>query len=544
MRSRGEPLVFWGLLVIGISGALLSAVSIPVGGIGWDAGIDTFAAQNTREISQGAGLAGAYDQVFSTSEFYGVLVQWAADSLSGLFGGATPLATDAAVTYQIQAGVSLALSAAAALTAAWAVFTLLESRIAAAFVFATIATLPLLAGMAVIDFKDTPVAAGLTALSAGSVLLWLKPDSKHFIAPSALIATGAFVALGVRISSWVLVGAVLGANVLAIVVWRVLAPGRVLPLKAAISTAIGLGIGLFGIWLLNPIARIDFPRWAWDAFLVSRAYPWIGEIRTMGQDLVSTDLPWWYVPTWFLAQMPVLFTAFAVAGIAVWIVMAFVEVVRTRSQDSEREDPRAIALVPFAVQGLVLPLGMVLVGVTLYDGIRHLLFAIPAIVVLMSPLAARLSRLALYDRWRSRAVAWLAMLALVLVPLSGLTASIRWFPYMYAHVNAPTAAIDTDRNWEYDYWGTTVLEGSLELRKRGVEDVYVRPELDPKGTAEVARISRWQDDPPDKPYGVYTFRRYDAAIPQANCDRVFTIERAGIVLGEGAICGSPSASEG
>ena len=544
MRNRGESLVFWGLLVTGISGALLSAVSIPVGGIGWDAGIDTFAAQNTREISQGAGLAGAYDQVFSTSEFYGVLVQWAADSLSGLFGGATPLATDAAVTYQIQAGVSLALSVGAAVTAAWAVFTLLASRIAAAFVFATVTTLPLLAGMAVIDVKDTPVAAGLSALGAGSVLLWLKPHRKHFIAPSALIATGAFVALGVRISSWVLVGAVLGANVLAMVVWRVLAPGRVLPLRAVISTTIGLGIGLFGIWLMNPIARIDFPRWAWDAFLVSRAYPWIGEIRTMGQDLVSTDLPWWYVPTWSLAQMPVLFTAFAVAGIAVWIGMAFVEVVRTRSQDSEREYPRAIALVPFAVQGLVLPLGMVLVGVTLYDGIRHLLFAIPAIVVLMSPLAARLSRLAFYDRRRSRAVAWLAMLALVLVPLSGLIASIRWFPYMYAHVNVPTAAMDTDRNWEYDYWGTTVLEGSLELRKRGVEDVYVLPEIDPKGTAEVARISRRQDDPPDKPYGVYTFRRYDAAIPQANCDRVFTIERAGIVLGEGAICGSPSDSEG
>ncbi len=535
-RSRRDSVAAWILIAFGLGGLSLSGLAILRGGIGWDAGIDSFAAQNVREIDDGTSLAQAYEQVFSTSEFYGVLIQWASDATYQLFVGSSSLATDMAVTYQLQAAVSLSLFAASAVAAGVAVFVLFSSRVAGAFTFSAVATLPLLSGMAIINFKDTPVAAGLTLVSTGGALLWGSHGWKRLGVPIALIAVGTFVALGVRISAWVLVGAVLGLNVIAIATWRFVSNRQDVLITPALATVVGMGTGLFGLWLLNPIARIDLPRWAWDAFVVSRSYPWIGEIRTLGQDLPSTDLPWWYIPAWFFAQMPVLFLGFALVGLVVWLKCAVFEVTHVRSNDFDQSQPRAIALTPFAVQALALPAGLVVLGATLYDGMRHVTFAIPALIVLMAPLVVRIMDVGAASKERLPRIAWLMVGILIAVPATNLVASIRWFPYMYAHVNAPTAALDSDRDWEYDYWGTSVLEGVQRLRELGVDTVVVAPEIDPRGTAEVAQITRTQDAVGDEPYGLYVFRRYDTSIPETGCERVFEIKRAGVILGEGAIC--------
>ncbi len=533
-RGRRDAVAAWLLIAFGLGGLTLSGLAIPRGGIGWDAGIDSFAAQNVRGVDGGSSLAQAYEQVFSTSEFYGVLIQWAADAINELFGGSASLAIDMVATYQLQAAVSLTLFAVSAIAAGLAVFVLFSSRVAGAFTFAAISTLPFLSGMAIINFKDAPVAAGLTLASTGGALLWRSRGWRWLGFSAALIAAGTFVALGVRISSWVLVGAVLGLNVIAIATWRFVSNRQDVLIAPALATVLGVGTGLFGLWLLSPIARIDLPRWAWDAFVVSRSYPWIGEVRTLGQDLPSTDLPWWYIPAWFFAQMPVLFLGFALLGLLVWLKWAFVEVTHARSIDVD--GPRAIALVPLAVQALALPAGLVVLGATLYDGIRHVTFAIPALIVLMAPLVVRLTEGGTTGKEQKSRTAWLMMAVLIAVPATNLVLSARWFPYMYAHVNVPTAALDSDRDWEYDYWGASVLEGAQRLREIGVDTVVVLPEIDPRGTAEVAQITSAQDAVGDDPYGLYVFRRYDASIPETGCERVFEIKRAGVILGEGAIC--------
>lgn len=535
-RGRRDSVVALILVALGLLGVAVSTLAIPSSGIGWDAGIDTFAAQNVRGIQDGNSLAQAYEMVLWTSEFYGVLIQWAADAIYEPFGGSSSLATDIAVTYRLQAAVSLTLIAGSAVVAGAVVFVLFSSRVAGAFTFATISTLPFLSGMAIINFKDAPVAAGLTLVSAGAALLWRGRGWKWPVASVALIAVGTFVALGVRISAWILVAAVLLINVTAIAAWRILATRRDLLLTPELSTVLGVGAGLLSLWLLNPIARIDLPRWAWDAFVVSRSYPWIGDIRTMGQDLPSTDLPWWYIPAWFSAQMPVLFLGLVLVGVFVWLNCVLSEVTHVRSSDLDESQPRAVALLPFAVQALALPAGLVVLGATLYDGIRHVTFAIPALIVLMAPLVVRVMNVGSASEKRPSHPAWLMVVILIAVPSTNLVASIRWFPYMYAHVNAPTAALDSNRDWEYDYWGTSILEGAQRLRELGMDTVFVLPEIDLRGTAEVARISRAQGSDGEGTYGLYVFRRWDASIPDNGCERVFEIKRAGVVLGEGAVC--------
>ena len=40
----------------------------------------------------------------------------------------------------------------------------------------------------------------------------------------------------------------------------------------------------------------------------------------------------------------------------------------------------------------------------------------------------------------------------------------------------------------------------------------------------------------EEPHGLYVFRRYDTSIPEFGCEQVFEIKRAGVILGEAAIC--------
>ena len=76
--------------------------------------------------------------------------------------------------------------------------------------------------------------------------------------------------------------------------------------------------GLVLTWATNPIARLGTVHWLRDSIDIARKYPWdVGPIRAAGQDLHSVDLPWWYVPAWLWAQLPLLTFAALVGGIAV-----------------------------------------------------------------------------------------------------------------------------------------------------------------------------------------------------------------------------------
>ena len=191
----------------------------------------------------------------------------------------------------------------------------------------------------------------------------------------------------------------------------------------------------------------------------------------------------------------------------------------------------------------MLPVGLVVAGATLYDGIRHLAFAVPALVVLASPLVAWVVAKADKVSGDSRLRPTFAALLILAIPITGLVGMFRWYPYGYAHVNVVTAAMDGDRDWEYDYWGTTIVEGATRLREIGVERVVVAPSIDEKGTAEVMTISRGEDIGAGETYGLYVFRRYDAEIPSNSCSKVFEIARGGVILGEGALCEAPEPSD-
>jgi len=195
-----------------------------------------------------------------------------------------------------------------------------------------------------------------------------------------------------------------------------------------------------------------------------------------------------------------------------------------------------IVLVPLALQGIVVPVAILASRAVIYDGIRHLLFMLPALIGLAAAALALLDRRAARgSRWRAA----LPVLAVVTVAAS-LFDSARWAPYAYAYIN-PIAGHDThSQSWELDYWGVSAREGVKRLHEAGVSPVSVQP------AAQVGVLFG------GIPYrgtfvegsGIYVFSRWGLTASTFGCNVLFTIKRDGHVLGEGASCPPHTTSAG
>ena len=522
-ESRAETvrrLAAGALLAMGCAAIALSCWSLTAGGIGWDTRGDTAAALVTRSVDSSWTLQQAYDAVPETSEFYGVFLQQLADVLHLLTtGSTTPLQPDDPTTYLYQGAANLLLAVAAMTAFAVAIAVAFRSRLAGAFVWALTLSMPLWLGMMHVDFKDMPVASGLTLVSAGLILA-LALERRAMLAGALLAGAGGGIAVATRPGAIVLLGVVVGGTVAVALAWGLVRHRVRETLPVVVAGALAPVCGVLLTWATNPIARLGTVQWFRDSIDIARKYPWnAGSIRTAGKDLHSIDLPWWYVPAWLWAQLPLL-TCAALVGGAGYLA---IRLVRDRRRVTARE---TLPLVPLALQGIVLPVGIVASGAVLYDGIRHELFMVPALFAL--PAVA----LALLDRGAGRRMRVALPLAAVVVVAASLAASVRWAPYAYAFVN-PIAGRNKDgRAWELDYWGVSAREGIRRLREAGYAPIYTVPGS-PPGIPYGG-----EEDSPHRTGGktaVYVFIRWDRA-SRYDCDVVFTIKRDGNALGEGARC--------
>lgn len=518
-------IITWALVGLGILGALVAVLSIGRAGIGWDAPVDARALLEVRAIPPDATLAAAYDAVQSTSEFYGILIPQLAEAAHQLITGSSgALEPWNLTTYRWQSGVTLTLAIAAAAALGVAVKVALRSPIAGAFTWALTMTTPLYVGMSHMNFKDMPVAAGVTLVSSGLMLAYAaRSTAARWVAGTTLMAVGAIVALATRPGAWpLLLGLALGSLVLVGVVelWR----GSVRHLApAALGGLIAAVVALVFLRATNPFAQIDLMTWLMDAFTVMRQYPWSGVTRAGGQDFSAGDLPWWYVPGWLVVQAPVLTTL-----AAAWSVVAVAaSLAGTRWSVPRRS---LVRMTPVALQGVLLPLGIVLAGSVLYDGLRHLLFMVPALIALIAIGIAALEGAS----WpRARWQVAVTALASVGVVTASLFATLRWMPYSYAFINPVAGSLSSEGSWELDYWGVSAIEGVRMLQEQGLAVVAVEPTLMTSDMVGAVWRDQAREQAPDG-YGLFVFRRGDASI--GTCEPLFTIQRDGQVLGQGARC--------
>jgi hypothetical protein len=413
--------------------------------------------------------------------------------------------------YKVRHLVVALLAALTAVAVAAGVWCLTRSRRFALWAAAGLLVLPRWTGHGFFNPKDVPVASGYTFLTVG-LLLALQVDGRPTPHPrwaiGALLAGGFFIAAGTRLSMLVPFLFTL-ALYAALRVGQRRWGGVAADWRSDGSVTAGALAGLVAIAVTYPKVAATPLKALVDSVSSAAGYPYTGYTLTAGS-LLSEHPPWYYLPIWIGASMPLLLGGLALFGAAcaVWALSATVR--RGGRGPAWASADLGLALV--LAQLLLAPIGAVLAGTVLYSGMRHVLFVLPALAILAAVGAQRLwswsaSRVP-QRRWRGVATAVLS-LALIAPLVEGAVL----FPYDYTYVNPIAAIGGVNDTWETEYWWASGRE-ALSRVPRGARllcspflvtpwDEDGRPDLEPCDDSQLTPFAadrgtdvakQWQGD--------------------------------------------------
>lgn len=224
-------------------------------------------------------------------------------------------------------------------------------------------------------------------------------------------------------------------------------PSATWHVAAACVTAYAFMLAVWPSALLSPVSH------PFRALLAFGKYTISDEILWSGQTVLSTKLPWDYLPRLFAVELPevaalLLVPAFAAVGAGV-----------AGKGGAGFSPTRALLL--FAA--LFPPLWAIATNATLYDNARHFLFVLPLFAVCCGYLAST------WRGWLNTRIARLGDIAAGALAVGLLIAGAqmaRLHPYEYVYKNAfaggmPKAAA----SYETDYWLTSYREAFALVRE-------------------------------------------------------------------------------
>lgn len=176
---------------------------------------------------------------------------------------------------------------------------------------------------------------------------------------------------------------------------------------------------------------------------------WNNNVLFMGQEIPAADLPWTYLPVWFLITTPLFILFFCAAS------FFFVR--------DKMKNPLYILM------GIAVTVNVafyLFFKPVLYDGLRHFLFLLPILVAIAALSAAQWVKNAKKDPV-FKTILLLAGLnmALVLIHL------VRLHPYEYIYFNELTGGLKGSLGrFDNDYWGASFKEAVDWLEKNETTD--------------------------------------------------------------------------
>ena len=520
-QSRRDLGILAVLLVLAAVGVALSVGVVSSAGIGWDSHFDLTTGLTFLSLPGDATLASVIatipDQDIANGTFRFQLAQWLGSVTmdNGTLDPGDPTA------YALVAIVTIVIANIALIILAVALHSVTGSWLPGVLAYALTATMPLWVGISGIAWRDVPVAAGLTIATSG-LIVGVGRGKRDPLTAGVLVTLGTFIAVSTRAGSIALVTAVVLLGC-AVLVWT-LRVSQVATPRTVLFVFGGLVIGVVLATISHPVARLDPLAWLSTSVLLASDNPNATLVKVMAQDVLSNDLPVWYIPAYVLAQMPLL--TLVLVGVAA-IALASGRLTPLRSH--RMTALRAAGILLF-VQAAVLPLVLSLGGTNLYDGLRHVLFIFPALFGLVGLIVWKMYRVI-----DSRSLVYVLTAAVVIAPTLSLYASWRWFPYSYAFINPVAGIVKEPRIWELDYWGLSVREGAERLRSLGFSSVGATPSANSAIPWNVVDLDTLVRDAPAEPWGAYAFLRWNEQLPDF-CDQRFVIERDGHMLGVGGSC--------
>ncbi len=325
-----------------------------------------------------------------------------------------------------------------------------------------LASTPTWYGHSLINAKDIPFAAGYVwSLFAILVLAKSLPVIRWRTAVGLGFALG--LALGIRIGG-VLVMAYL---FLVLATWAFSVRGtgtgepavlRGLLKKLILSFAIALLLTA-AFWpavLLHPVSGLT------DAFSAASKFRWNGgAVLYLGERVPARNLPWHYLPVYFAVKLPFPILLIYLLGLLHGIGRV---VVALRKSDWERAV--GPGLLVFAI--LFPVIYAILLGSTIYDGIRHFLFLLPPLAALAGLAVAQFLP-AIARRMRST-IGGVPAAHVVFTILWGvffalhIRTMIRLHPYQYAYLSRLSGGMpDGAKRFESEYWATSLKEAAERM---------------------------------------------------------------------------------
>jgi hypothetical protein len=427
----------------------------------------------------------------------------------------------------------LTVAALALLTVAVAgaaVSFLTRSRRFGIWAAAGLLAIPEWTGQGFFNPKDIPTATGYTLLTVALALALGQagePQSRRRRwAIGALAAGGVLIGVGTRMALWVPFTASL-ASYTALRYGQRRLGGRTGGGETDLAVAAGAGAGVVAVAALYPNAVRAPVSLLVESVSGSADFAWKGVTLTAGQ-LLSQNPPWWYLPTWIWASLPLLLGALALLGAVLGIrALALARGTGWRGALWGRRD---LGLVLVLQQALLLPVVSVLGGAVMYSGMRQHIYVLPAIAILAGVGAQRLWRWAAAKgaaEWR-RDLATAVLVVALLVPI---LEQALLFPYDYTYVNPLAGIGGVNGNWETDYWVASAPE-ALSHVPRGVElrCFLVMPavpceedELAPfEGKRGTDVKPRWRTDT-SATWAIV--RRHAGNVPPSYCERADDVTR-------------------
>ncbi|MDD2325182.1 MAG: glycosyltransferase family 39 protein [Alphaproteobacteria bacterium] len=307
--------------------------------------------------------------------------------------------------------------------------------------------------------KDIPFAVGVIWTLYYMVKIFMRYPRLHW--PSIVKLGLVFgLTLGVRVNGIMILGHfgfVLGIMALAEVKKQMTLRAFAKELRRGLAVFVPVALLSYGVMLFC------WP-WAQEAPLANpiRAimefsnFPQNVEVLLGGTIYRSAELPWYYVPAYLFAQLPLLHLLTMLAG----LFMLTEIFLRLRKAGKRAAVALCFLTVFFPV------LYAIFTKPALYDAVRHFLFILPPLCLLGALVIRRIVR-AVFEptdppvRGSIRLVTGIVLLTLVFFPLYGM---IRLHPYEYIYINVLNGGVRGGySDYEMDYWSSSFKEASEEL---------------------------------------------------------------------------------
>jgi hypothetical protein len=202
------------------------------------------------------------------------------------------------------------------------------------------------------------------------------------------------------------------------------------------------------LFILYPSAWKNPFSWLISSFTVLSKYPWYGHVLFSGNYILSTSLPWSYIPKYILVSTPEIIILISLLGIILAVI---------KYKNFSVIQKSAFVLIGF--QTFTLPMLAIINQSTLYDEIRHFLFIVPGMAVYGSTALIWLSRLEV------KSIARVSLFSILIVSLTSiLIDTYRLHPYEYTYFNHLSGRLASAQyQYESDYWGLSFKESAQWL---------------------------------------------------------------------------------